>query len=111
MGAQKAARSMLGVDSKAIDFLPVFYSRILNYSWEMVGKQGPNTLIFGLVDGKPEEKFGCVWTNETNNLTGIYLEGGNAADKDKLAKLARAMEVLPPSAFNDPAALKRYVLA
>jgi len=113
--AQHAARSMLGIQQRGIDFLPVFYSRIFDYSWEMCGKMTTEATLFGLKetdDGSMEvdKKFGCVWTGPGNKLAGIFLEGGSAEDKAKMADLARKQDELPAECLKDPDALMKYVL-
>merc|ERR550534_3218402 len=75
-----AVRSMMGIAQKDIDFLPVFYSRFLDFKWEMAGKRTTNTLFFGLRP-KAGSKFGCVWLTNDNKLCGIFLEGGSSEDK------------------------------
>jgi len=110
--ARQAARSMMGIDQPDLDFLPVFYSRIFNFGWEMVGKKTDNTLLFGLGPNRGS-KFGCVWLYDDNRLSGILLEGGSKADKENIAALARKQEALPAELLSADASeqLMAYVLA
>lgn len=113
--AQHAARSMLGFKQSGIDFLPVFYSRIFDFSWEMVGKMTNAALLFGVKkneDGSmtTEKKFGCVWTGPGNSLAGVFLESGTAEEKANIAKLAREQDPIPGACLGDPEKLKRYIL-
>jgi len=110
--AMQAARAMMGIEQNDIDFLPVFYSRIFKFSWEMVGKKTDKTLLFGLGPNRGS-KFGCVWLYDDNRLSGILLEGGDREDKKKIAMLARKQEALPAELLEDNASekLMAYVLA
>lgn len=125
--AQHAARSMLEVWQREIDFLPVFYSRIFDFSWEMCGRMSDEVVLFGFnKEGEeviPEKKFGCVWLDSSASdptarpLVGVFLEGGTAEDKEKIAKLVRAQAPLPDTCFDgyprapDPEAVMGYVCA
>jgi len=110
--AMQAARSMMGFDQSDLDFLPVFYSNIFNFRWEMVGKKTDNALIFGLGETRGS-KFGCVWLYDDNRLSGVLLDGGSGADKKKIADLARKQEAVPAELLESDASEKllAYVLA
>jgi len=110
--AMHAARAMMGIEQNDIDFLPVFYSNIFNFRWEMVGKKTDKTLLFGLGPNRGS-KFGCVWLYDDNRLAGVLLEGGSSQDKRNIAELARKQEALPAELLEDDASekLMAYVLA
>jgi len=110
--ARQAARSMMGLEQPDLDFLPVFYSRIFNFAWEMVGKKTDKALLFGLGPNRGS-KFGCVWLYNDNRLSGVLLEGGSKDDKQNIADLARKQEALPAELLEADASekLMAYVLA
>jgi len=110
--AMHAARSMMGIEQKAIDFLPVFYSRFLDFGWEMAGKRTSNVLFFGLAP-KVGMKFGCVWFTNDKRLCGVFLEGGSSEDKQHIAEIARKQDIIPAHLLKAEASdmLMSYVLA
>ncbi|KAK9126456.1 hypothetical protein Scep_015302 [Stephania cephalantha] len=78
------------------DYLPYFYSRAFDLSWQFYGDNVGDTVLFG--DNNPESpkaKFGTYWIKE-GKLVGAFLEGGTPEENSAIAKVARAQ----PSVHN-----------
>ena len=75
------------------DYLPFFYSRSFDLSWQFYGDNVGDTVIFG--DNNPETpkpKFGSYWIKD-GKVFGAFLEGGTPEENKAIAKVAR---VQPP---------------
>ncbi|XP_023526834.1 monodehydroascorbate reductase, seedling isozyme-like [Cucurbita pepo subsp. pepo] len=71
------------------DYLPYFYSRSFNLSWQFYGDNVGEAILFG--DNNPESaepKFGTYWVKD-GKVVGVFLEGGTADEYKAIAKLAR----------------------
>ncbi|RWR83432.1 monodehydroascorbate reductase [Cinnamomum micranthum f. kanehirae] len=79
-------------EGKAIDeydYLPYFYSRSFNLSWQFYGDNVGDTVMFGNSDpSSPNPKFGSYWINE-GKVVGAFLEAGSADENKAIAKVAR----------------------
>eukprot|EP00850_Spirogloea_muscicola_P000412 SM000002S05492 [mRNA] locus=s2:56884:58965:- [translate_table: standard] len=67
------------------DYLPYFYSRVFNLSWQFYGDNVGECFLFGNPD---RGKFGAYWVDK-GRLTGAFLEGGSQEDYAMLAEVAR----------------------
>lgn len=84
------------------DYLPYFYSRSFDLSWQFYGDNVGEDVLFG--DNDPtaaKPKFGSYWIKD-GKVVGVFLEGGSAEENQVIAKVARAQ---PPVA--DVEALKK----
>ncbi|CAM8949983.1 unnamed protein product [Rhodiola kirilowii] len=75
------------------DYLPYFYSRSFDLSWQFYGDNVGDTVLFG--DNNPltpNAKFGTYWIKE-GKIVGAFLESGTPEENKALAKVAR---VQPP---------------
>ncbi|KAF0898389.1 hypothetical protein E2562_007231 [Oryza meyeriana var. granulata] len=84
------------------DYLPYFYSRSFDISWQFYGDNVGENVMFG--DNDPtaaKPKFGTYWVKD-GKVVGVFLEGGSAEENQAIAKVARAQ---PPVA--DVEALKK----
>ncbi|KAE9585400.1 hypothetical protein Lal_00017822 [Lupinus albus] len=75
------------------DYLPYFYSRAFDLSWQFYGDNVGESVLFG--DNNPESpkvKFGAYWIKD-GKVVGAFLEGGTAEENNAIAKIAR---VQPP---------------
>jgi monodehydroascorbate reductase (NADH) len=75
------------------DYLPYFYSRSFNLSWQFYGDNVGDSVLFG--DNNPESpnpKFGSYWIKD-GKVVGAFLEGGSPEENKAIAKVAR---VQPP---------------
>ncbi|RWW22328.1 hypothetical protein GW17_00013484, partial [Ensete ventricosum] len=71
------------------DYLPYFYSRSFDLSWQFYGDNVGETVIFGDNDpASAKPKFGSYWIKD-GKLLGAFLEGGSPDENKTIAKLAR----------------------
>ncbi|XP_047330540.1 monodehydroascorbate reductase, seedling isozyme-like [Impatiens glandulifera] len=81
--------SELGETIDAYDYLPYFYSRSFNLSWQFYGDNVGDTVLFG--DNNPasdKPKFGSYWIKD-GKVVGVFLEGGTAEENKAIANVAR----------------------
>lgn len=83
--AIKAAEA--GESISEYDYLPYFYSRSFDLSWQFYGDNVGETVFFGDTEGKPA-KFGTYWVKE-GKLIGAFLEGGSPDENKAIAKIAK----------------------
>lgn len=77
------------------EYLPYFYSRSFDLSWQFYGDNVGETILFGDSDptsAKP--KFGSYWIKD-GKVFGAFLEGGSPDENKAIAKVAKAQ---PPVA-------------
>ncbi|CAN8257236.1 unnamed protein product [Cochlearia groenlandica] len=96
--AEQAVKAIkAGEEGKSIpeyDYLPYFYSRAFNLSWQFYGDNVGETVLFGDNDPKsPKPKFGSYWVKE-GKLIGVFLEGGSAEENNAIAKVARTQPLV-----------------
>lgn len=81
-----------GEEGKTIDeydYLPFFYSRAFDLSWQFYGDNVGDTVLFG--DGDPASathKFGTYWIKD-GKVVGAFLESGTPEENKAIAKVAR----------------------
>nr|XP_010943716.1 monodehydroascorbate reductase 3, cytosolic [Elaeis guineensis] len=83
-----------GKDIEEYDYLPYFYSRAFDLSWQFYGDNVGDTVLFG--DNNPasaKPKFGSYWIKD-GKVVGAFLEGGSAEENKAIAKVAK---VQPPA--------------
>lgn len=74
-------------------YLPYFYSRAFDLSWQFYGDNVGETVLFGDNNPtSPTHKFGTYWIKD-GKVIGVFLESGTAEENSAIAKLAR---VQPP---------------
>lgn len=71
------------------DYLPYFYSRSFDLSWQFYGDNIGETVAFGdrSIESKPT-KFGGYWVKD-GKLIGAFLEGGTPEENSAIAKAAK----------------------
>ncbi|CAI5961820.1 unnamed protein product [Closterium sp. NIES-65] len=73
-------------------YLPYFYSRSFDLSWQFYGDNVGDTVHYGLTDGKAAgdgaAKFGAYWVKD-GKVVGAFLEGGSADENKAIAKTAQ----------------------
>ncbi|XP_024396712.1 monodehydroascorbate reductase, seedling isozyme [Physcomitrium patens] len=84
--AIKAAEKGEVVDE--YDYLPFFYSRSFDLSWQFYGDNVGETVHWGREAGTPDSKFGAYWVKD-NRVMGAFLEGGSPDENKLIAKVAR----------------------
>ncbi|XP_027367400.1 monodehydroascorbate reductase isoform X2 [Abrus precatorius] len=95
--AEQAVKAIKAAeDGKTVeeyDYLPYFYSRSFDLSWQFYGDNVGDTVLFG--DNNPESskpKFGTYWIKD-GKVVGAFLESGTPEENKAIAKVAR---VQPP---------------
>ncbi|NP_001267683.1 monodehydroascorbate reductase, seedling isozyme [Cucumis sativus] len=79
-------------EGKAIeeyDYLPYFYSRSFDLSWQFYGDNVGDAVLFG--DNSPDSathKFGSYWIKD-GKVVGAFLESGSPEENKAIAKVAR----------------------
>ncbi|KAJ4705167.1 Monodehydroascorbate reductase [Melia azedarach] len=89
--AIKASQEGKTVDE--YDYLPYFYSRSFDLSWQFYGDNVGETVLFGDNDpASSTHKFGSYWIKD-GKVVGAFLESGTPEENKAIAKVAR---VQPP---------------
>jgi monodehydroascorbate reductase (NADH) len=71
------------------DYLPYFYSRAFNLSWQFYGENVGDSVLFGGADpAVPNAKFGAYWIKD-NRVVGAFLENGSPEENKAIAKVAK----------------------
>lgn len=91
--AEQAVKAIKGgEDGKPIDeydYLPYFYSRSFDLSWQFYGDNVGETVLFGDNNPtSPKPKFGSYWVKD-GKVVGAFLEGGNPEENKAIAKIAK----------------------
>ncbi|XP_074572852.1 monodehydroascorbate reductase 3, cytosolic-like [Curcuma longa] len=88
--AVKAIKSAeQGTPIEEYDYLPYFYSRAFDLSWQFYGDNVGDTVLFG--DNDPTSaspKFGTYWIKD-GKVVGVFLEHGTPEENSLIAKVAR----------------------
>ncbi|OVA05963.1 FAD-dependent pyridine nucleotide-disulfide oxidoreductase [Macleaya cordata] len=85
--AIKAAEE--GNTTEVYDYLPYFYSRSFDLSWQFYGDNVGDTVLFGDSDpASSKPKFGSYWIKD-GKVVGAFLEGGTPEENKAIAKVAR----------------------
>ncbi|KAL4306706.1 hypothetical protein AHAS_Ahas16G0205100 [Arachis hypogaea] len=80
------------------DYLPYFYSRAFDLSWQFYGDNVGEAVVFGDRDPKSAKpKFGTYWIKD-GKVFGVFLEGGTPEENKAIAKAAK---VQPPAENQD----------
>lgn len=78
------------------DYLPYFYSRSFDLSWQFYGDNVGDAVLFGDSDpASPKPKFGSYWIKD-GKVVGAFLEGGTPEENKAIAKVAK----LQPAVHN-----------
>lgn len=71
------------------DYLPFFYSRSFDLSWQFYGDNVGESVVWGRDGaGAAKSKFGAYWVKD-GKVVGAFLEGGSADENKLLAKVAK----------------------
>ncbi|MED6185919.1 hypothetical protein PIB30_061804 [Stylosanthes scabra] len=92
--AEQAAKAKEnGETIEEYDYLPYFYSRAFDLSWQFYGDNVGETVLFGDKDpNSANAKFGAYWIKD-GKVFGVFLEGGTSEENKAIAKAAK---VQPP---------------
>ncbi|KAJ4979576.1 hypothetical protein NE237_010356 [Protea cynaroides] len=91
--AEQAVKAIKGSEEgKSIDeydYLPYFYSRSFDLSWQFYGDNVGDTVFFGDSDlESTQPKFGSYWIKD-GKIVGAFLEAGTPEENKAIAKVAR----------------------
>ncbi|KAL3327601.1 hypothetical protein AABB24_035330 [Solanum stoloniferum] len=79
------------------DYLPYFYSRAFDLSWQFYGDNVGETVLFGDADpNSATHKFGQYWIKD-GKIVGAFLESGSPEENKAIAKVAK---VQPPATLD-----------
>ncbi|KAG6495788.1 hypothetical protein ZIOFF_043616 [Zingiber officinale] len=85
--AIKAAEESRSIEE--YDYLPYFYSRVFDLSWQFYGDNVGDTVLFGDNDPKSANpKFGAYWIKDSK-VVGAFLESGSPEENKLIAKVAK----------------------
>ncbi|KAJ6798399.1 monodehydroascorbate reductase-like [Iris pallida] len=71
------------------DYLPFFYSRSFDLSWQFYGDNVGDAVIFGDNDpASAKPKFGAYWIKD-GKVVGAFLEAGSPEENKAIAKVAK----------------------
>ncbi|XP_074558338.1 monodehydroascorbate reductase 3, cytosolic-like [Curcuma longa] len=85
--AIKAAEESRSIEE--YDYLPYFYSRVFDLSWQFYGDNVGDTVLFGDNDPKSANpKFGAYWIKD-GKVVGAFLESGSPEENKLIAKVAK----------------------
>nr|GMC67621.1 monodehydroascorbate reductase [Ipomoea batatas] len=78
-----------GTTIEEYDYLPFFYSKTFDLSWQFYGENVGETVLFGDPDPKsPTHKFGQYWI-DNGKVVGVFLESGTVEETEAIALVAR----------------------
>jgi monodehydroascorbate reductase (NADH) len=88
------------------DYLPFFYSRVFNLSWQFYGTApaGARVVTFGLEAAlaaaatATAAKFGAFWIDAAGRVVGVFVEGGGAEEGAGAKAVARSRPAAPGDA-------------
>ncbi|KAL6574961.1 hypothetical protein OROMI_012246 [Orobanche minor] len=90
---KSAEQAVKGTSIEEYDYLPYFYSRAFDLSWQFYGDNVGETVLFGDSNpASPTHKFGTYWIKD-GKVVGVFLESGTPEENKAIAKVAR---VQPP---------------
>lgn len=90
------------------EYLPFFYSRSFDLSWQFYGDNVGESVVFG--DSSPassSHKFGSYWVKD-GKVVGAFLESGSPEENKAIAKVAK---VQPPADSLDKLATEGLTFA
>ncbi|XP_060201265.1 monodehydroascorbate reductase [Lycium barbarum] len=95
--AEQAVKAIFaGEQGKSVDeydYLPYFYSRAFDLSWQFYGDNVGETVLFGDADpNSATHKFGTYWIKD-GKIVGAFLESGSPEENKAIAKVAKVQPV------------------
>lgn len=89
LSLQAIKASEEGKSIEEYDYLPYFYSRSFDLSWQFYGDNVGETVVFGDNDpASSSHKFGTYWIKD-GKVVGAFLESGTPDENKAIAKVAR----------------------
>jgi len=74
------------------DYLPYFYSRIFNLSWQFYGRNKGTAINFGK---QSDGSFGCYWVDD-GKVVGAFMESGSDEQNHAIKAVAKVRPDAPP---------------
>ncbi|OIT01480.1 PREDICTED: monodehydroascorbate reductase [Nicotiana attenuata] len=76
------------------DYLPYFYSRAFDLSWQFYGDNVGETVLFGDADpNSATHKFGQYWIQD-GKVVGVFLESGTPEENKAIAKVSKVQPLV-----------------
>eukprot|EP00850_Spirogloea_muscicola_P011139 SM000068S20571 [mRNA] locus=s68:223106:226611:+ [translate_table: standard] len=72
----------------AYDYLPYFYSRAFDLSWQFYGDNVGEAVMYAKDTAASPAKFGSYWLKD-GRVMGAFLEGGSGDENKAIARIAR----------------------
>ncbi|PSC73208.1 monodehydroascorbate reductase [Micractinium conductrix] len=91
--AAHAVAEILAPGGPVFDYLPFFYSRVFNLSWQFYGLSEGDMVLHGDMASSPA-KFGAYWVKD-GAVVGAFLEGGSNDDNAAIMKAVVARAAAP----------------
>eukprot|EP00188_Purpureofilum_apyrenoidigerum_P005543 Plantae.Rhodophyta-Purpureofilum_apyrenoidigerum.ctg7333.p2 GENE.Plantae.Rhodophyta-Purpureofilum_apyrenoidigerum.ctg7333~~Plantae.Rhodophyta-Purpureofilum_apyrenoidigerum.ctg7333.p2 ORF type:complete len:454 (-),score=116.85 Plantae.Rhodophyta-Purpureofilum_apyrenoidigerum.ctg7333:1773-3134(-) len=82
--AAQAVKALLNKSDGEYDYLPFFYSRVFNLSWQFFGQNEGDTVLVGNMD----PKLACFWIKD-GKVNGVFMESPSEQDTEKMKKIAK----------------------
>ncbi|XP_020571448.1 monodehydroascorbate reductase-like [Phalaenopsis equestris] len=97
--AQQAVKAIKAIEAgrsvEEYDYLPYFYSRAFDLSWQFYGDNIGDAVLFGDADpSSSKPKFGSYWIKD-GKIVGAFLESGSPEENQVIAKIARLQPPAP----------------
>ncbi|KAL9425280.1 hypothetical protein AB3S75_032260 [Citrus x aurantiifolia] len=91
--AEQAVKTIMATEGgktvTGYNYLPYFYSRAFDLSWQFYGDNVGDTVLFGDNDpASATHKFGTYWIKD-GKVVGVFLESGTPEENKAIAKVAR----------------------
>ncbi|EPS59809.1 monodehydroascorbate reductase [Genlisea aurea] len=91
--AEQAVKAIFGGENGTpvdeYDYLPFFYSRSFDLSWQFYGDNAGESVLFGdSQPTSPTHKFGSYWIKD-GKVVGAFLESGSPQENKAIEKVAR----------------------
>ncbi|CAI9263352.1 unnamed protein product [Lactuca saligna] len=84
-----------GKEIGAYEYLPYFYSRAFDLSWQFFGDNVGEAVIYGNRDPASEKpKFGTYWIKDSK-VVGAFLEGGTPEENKAISNIAKKQPTAP----------------
>ncbi|KEP60647.1 UNVERIFIED_CONTAM: pyridine nucleotide-disulfide oxidoreductase domain-containing protein [Hammondia hammondi] len=80
-------------------FLPIYYSRIFDFSWKFFGFRKGTPVLVNDFDRQISRKIVALWIEADHTVQGTFLEGGAPDEEELLRRAADAAIVVSPEAI------------
>eukprot|EP00775_Hariotina_reticulata_P008423 gene8423-8606_t len=104
LSAAHVTQVLLGAASTPYDYLPFFYSREFNLSWQFYGQmdEADQVVTWGVMDATAAvaatesggAKFGAYWIKD-GKVVGAFMEGASAEESAALKAVALTLTIAP----------------